>query len=48
MSDHLKRVFTKLDVSTRGALTSKLFYDYYLPRVTAERRAGTDGWFLPD
>jgi DNA-binding CsgD family transcriptional regulator len=48
VADHLKSVFTKLDVPTRGALTSKLFHDYYLPRVSIDRRAGTDGWFLPD
>jgi DNA-binding CsgD family transcriptional regulator len=48
VADHLKSIFTKLDVPTRGALTSKLFHDYYLPRVSIDRRAGTDGWFLPD
>jgi DNA-binding NarL/FixJ family response regulator len=46
--DHLKKVFAKLDVSTRGQMTSKLFYDYYLPRAGDGRPAGTDGWFLPD
>jgi DNA-binding CsgD family transcriptional regulator len=48
VADHIKSVFAKLDVSTRGELTSKLFYDYYLHRVAEDRRAGTDGWFLPD
>jgi DNA-binding CsgD family transcriptional regulator len=48
VADHLKRVFTKLGVASRGELTSKLFYDYYLPRVTSGRQAGADGWFLPD
>jgi DNA-binding CsgD family transcriptional regulator len=47
VADHLKSIFGKLDVATRGELTSKLFFDYYLPRATA-RPAGTDGWFLPD
>ena len=48
VADHLKRVFTKVDVASRGELTSKLFYDYYLPRITSGRQAGADGWFLPD
>lgn len=48
VADHLKSVFAKVGVASRGALTSKLFYDYYLPRATAGRNAGTDGWFLPD
>jgi DNA-binding CsgD family transcriptional regulator len=48
VGDHLKRVFAKLGVVTRGELTSTLFYDYYLHRVTEDRPAGADGWFLPD
>ena len=48
VADHLKSVFAKLDVASRGELTSKLFYDYYLPRASAGRAVGADGWFLPD
>ena len=48
VADHLKSVFAKLGVVTRGALISKLFYDYYLPRVSAGRPVGADSWFLPD
>jgi DNA-binding CsgD family transcriptional regulator len=48
VADHLKRVFDKVDVASRGELTSKLFQDYYLPRAFAGRPAGADGWFLPD
>ena len=48
VADHLKSVFSKLEVASRGALVSKLFFDYYLPRVTDGRDAGVDGWFLPD
>lgn len=47
VADHLKRIYAKLDVVTRGELTAKLFHDYYLPRVAAGRPAGSDGWFLP-
>lgn len=46
VADHLKSVFAKLDVSTRGQLTSKLFFDHYLERSMSDRPAGTDGWFL--
>lgn len=45
--DHLKSVFAKLDVVTRGELTSKLFYDHYLARVAKGELVGVDSWFLP-
>jgi DNA-binding CsgD family transcriptional regulator len=48
VADHLKRVFAKVGVASRGELTSTLFHDYYLPRSMAGRAAGSDGWFLPD
>ena len=48
VADHLKHVFAKLQVATRGELTSTLFQDYYLPRAMAGRTAGNDGWFLPN
>jgi DNA-binding CsgD family transcriptional regulator len=48
VADHLKSVFAKLDVASRGELTSKLYFDHYLPRVSAQLNAGIDGWFLPD
>lgn len=46
VSDHLKSIYSKVDVVTRGELTSKLFYDYYLPRSSDGESAGVDGWFL--
>lgn len=48
VGDHLKRIYAKVGVATRGELTSKLFHDYYLSRTVAGRPAGADGWFLPD
>ena len=45
--DHLKNIFAKLDVVTRGELTSKLFFDHYLARATEGERVGVDSWFLP-
>ena len=47
VADHLKAVFAKVGVASRGELTSKLFYDHYLGRAMAGLPAGADGWFLP-
>lgn len=48
VADHLKSIFSKVDVVSRGALTSKLFYDYYLPRTTNDEPVGADRWYLPE
>lgn len=47
VSDHLKNIFAKVGVSTRGELTSKLFFDHYLPRASGGQATGIDSWFLP-
>lgn len=47
VGDHLKSIFTKLDVASRGEMTSKLYHDHYLPRELGSLRVGSDGWFLP-
>lgn len=47
VGDHLKSIFAKVDVSSRGELTSRLFFDHHLPRVVSGAPAGVDGWFLP-
>jgi DNA-binding CsgD family transcriptional regulator len=46
VSDHLKSIFTKLDVASRGEMTSKLFHDHYLPREIDGAPVGHDGWYL--
>lgn len=48
VADHLKRIFAKLGVVTRGEMTSKLFFDHYLPRGESGLPSGADGWFLPN
>ena len=47
VADHLKSIFTKLDVVTRGELTSKLYFDHYLPHAAGGDAVGVDSWFLP-
>lgn len=47
VSDHLKNIYCKIDVVTRGELTAKLFFDHYLPRSSSGEDVGVDSWFLP-
>jgi hypothetical protein len=46
VSNHLKKVFGKLDFSSRAELTARLFLDHYLPRQTAQIPIGGDGWYI--
>ncbi|MFD7158465.1 response regulator transcription factor [Kribbella sp. NPDC059898] len=43
VQDHVKAVFDKMGVSSRGELTSRLFLDHYAGRLGQD--VGADGWF---
>lgn len=45
VQDHLKSIFEKTGVRTRGELAGRLFYEHYAPRVAAEAPLAADGWF---
>jgi DNA-binding CsgD family transcriptional regulator len=47
VQDHLKSIFEKVDVSSRGELVARLFFEHYAPRLTSEAPVGSDGWFEP-
>ncbi len=46
VDDHIKRIFAKLDVSSRAELTAKLFFDQHVPRIAQEVPIGGTGWYI--
>lgn len=46
VQDHLKALYVKLNVRNRAGLTSRLFFDQYLPRLRAGTPLGADGWYV--
>jgi DNA-binding CsgD family transcriptional regulator len=45
VQDHLKSIFEKTDVGSRGALVARLFFEHYAPRLATESQVRSDGWF---
>jgi DNA-binding CsgD family transcriptional regulator len=45
VQDHLKAIFEKVDVDSRGELVARVFFDHYAPRLSDDAPLGTDGWF---
>lgn len=46
VQDHLKRVFAKAGVASRGELAALLHHDHYQPRVARGLAPAPYGWFL--
>ena len=46
VGDHLEAIYAKLGVRSRAELTSRLFFDQYLPRMTSGTPIGGDGWYI--
>ena len=47
VQDHLKAVFEKADVGSRGELVARLFFEHYAPRLSDGAPVGSDGSFAP-
>jgi hypothetical protein len=48
VQDHLKAVFAKVGVQSRGELVAMLYLQHYEPRREAEATPSPYGWYLDD
>ena len=46
VQDHLKSIFRKVGVHSRGELVAQLFFQQSAPRLQAGAPLGSDGWFV--
>jgi DNA-binding CsgD family transcriptional regulator len=47
VQDHLKAIFDKAGVRTRGELVAGLFFEHYAPRLADGSPVAPTGWFAP-
>ncbi len=47
VQDHLKAIFEKVGVSSRGELIARTFFAHDAPRLSDGTPVGSDGWFAP-
>jgi len=45
VQDHLKAIFDKVGVRTRGELVARRYFDHYAPRLADGAHIGADRWF---
>lgn len=45
VQQHLKAIFDKVGVHSRGQLIGRVFEQHYLPRIAEHQAIGVDGWF---
>jgi DNA-binding CsgD family transcriptional regulator len=48
VQDHLKAIFEKVDVASRGELAARIFTKQYQPKFMAGSPLDTNGQFIPD